>query len=240
MASAARGPYEQTAQWERWSFVSGILFALLQLAVLGFAFVFVVPTHAPLDAPATEAASAFARHALRIAVGNYLLTLPIPFLLLFLGGLFTALQHAEGRGSVPAITAVGAGVASAVIGPLGAIVSGLSARIAQLGGDPAVVKELDGLGPQAMAFDALPRAVLVGVVSAVVLRSQIAPRWIGWTGFAVGLVSVIATGTLVVTAMFPLVALEMLLFPLWVLALSVWLLGLARRPDRSVREAIPV
>jgi hypothetical protein len=238
MVSTAREMHGQPSWWERGALACGVVFAAMQLAALVIALAVIVPTHAPLDAPATEAAVAFATHAPLIALGNYLLALPVPFLLLFLGGLHAVLRRAAGGGDAPAAAALAAGVAAAVIGPLGALISGLGARIALAGGDPAVVKELDGMGPLAMALAAFPHAVLVGVVAAVALRGRLAPRWLAWLGLAVGLVGLLATGVLVAPELFPLLALEMLLFPLWILAVSAALLRSARPASWSAARRL--
>ena len=231
----ARDKSEQPSPWERRGWAGGVAYGALQLAALVFALVVIVPTHAPLDAPLAEATRAFAEHARLIAAGNYLLTLPLPFLLLFLGGLFAALRRAVGGGEVPAAAALGAGLVAAVVAPLGAVISGLAARVAVLGGDAVVVRELDGLGPQLWAVNALPHAALLGIVAAVALRGGLAPRWLAWAGLLLGLVALGATGTLVTAAFFPLLALEMLAFPLWVLALSAALL----RSPRPAMQAYP-
>jgi hypothetical protein len=231
----ARDSAEQPSPWERWAWAGGVAYGALQFAALVFAIVVIVPTHAPLDAPLDEAARAFAEHATLIAAGNYLLTLPLPFLLLFLGGLFAALRRAAGGGEAPAAAALGAGLVAAVVAPLGALLSGLAARVAVLGGDQAVVRELDGVGPLLWAFNALPHATLLGIVAAVALRGGLAPRWLTWVGLGLGMVALGATGTLVSAALFPLLALEMLAFPLWVLALSAALL----RSPRPAMQAYP-
>ena len=57
------------------------------------------------------------------------------------------------------------------------------------------------------------------------LRHGLAPRWTGWLGIAVALCSLASTGTLAVRELFPVVGLQMLLFPVWILALVTSLLG---------------
>jgi hypothetical protein len=83
---------------------------------------------------------------------------------------------------------------------------------------------LDGLTPLALALSGFPRAVFLGAIAVLVRRTRIAPRWIGWTGAALVLVSLASTATLVIPALFPVTALAALLFVAWVAALSVALL----------------
>lgn len=53
-----------------------------------------------------------------------------------------------------------------------------------MGGDAATIEALDGMSPLSLALSTLPRALLLVATSLVLLRSQMAPRWVGWTGLA--------------------------------------------------------
>ena len=119
-----------------------------------------------------------------------------------------------------------------VIASMGALISSLTPTIGQLGGDAATVKAIDGMTPLALALSAFPRAVLLGATSVVLLEGRVGPRWIGWTGFALGLISLVSTGTLVAPALFPFLALGTLLFVVWVAALTVALLRSTRKEIR--------
>ena len=78
--------------------------------------------------------------------------------------------------------------------------------------------------PLALALSAFPRAVLLGATSVVLLENRLVPRWIWWTGLALGLISLVSTGTLVAPALFPFAAIGTLLFVFWIAALVVALL----------------
>jgi hypothetical protein len=235
MNEAADPPPAVHPRWERVTLGSGIVFGVTQLIAVLFSMLVVVPTHAPIGAPAAETAAALARHADLVAAGTYLFTIPLPFLLLFLGGLFAVLRRALSGGEAVAAAALAAGVAAAVIGPFGAVLSGLGAPLARLGGDPAVIAEIDSITPLAMALAAFPQATLLVTVSAVALQGPLAPRWLAWTGLVLAALGLIATGTIAVRALFPAVILEMVLFPLWTVALSVSLL----RGPRAAAGAAP-
>jgi hypothetical protein len=220
--------FERPSRWERQALASGILFAGVQIATLAFTVAFFLTSHPPMDASPAETARGFAQAETMVEIGTYLYMLQVPFPLFFLGGLFGVLRRLEGRGPLAA-SVLGAGVAMAIIASIGALISGLTPTIAQLGGDAATVKAIDGMTPLALALSAFPRAVLLGATSVVLLESRVAPRWIGWTGLVFGLISVVSTGTLVTPALFPFLVIGTLLFVVWVLVLSVALLRDSRR-----------
>ncbi len=215
-------------RWERLALASGLLFVVVQIATVAFNVAFFLTRHPPMDASPQETARGFAEHATMVEIGTYLYVLHLPFLLLFLGGLFGVLRRAEGGSGVLSVSALGAGIAMAVIASMGAVVSSLTPTIGQLGGDAATVKAIDAMTPLALALSAFPRAVLLVATSAVLLEGRIAPRWIGWTGLALSLISLVSTGTLVAPELFPFLALGTLLFVVWVLALTVALLRITR------------
>jgi hypothetical protein len=225
----------RSSRWERFALTSGLLFAVVQIVTIAFSAVFFATSHPPMDASPAEAARGFAQAETMVATGTYLYVLHLPFWLIFLGGLFGVLSRAEGDTQALAVSVLGAGVAMGVIVSLGALVSSITPTIGALGGDGATVKAIDGMTPLALALSALPRAVLLGVTSAAVLEYRIAPRWIGWTGLVLGLVSLVSTGTLLSPAFFPFLALGTLLFVLWIAALTVALLQNVPAGSRSAR-----
>jgi hypothetical protein len=224
---------EQASRWERLALASGLLFVAVQIATIVFNVSFFATTHPPMDASPEETARGIAEHATMVEIGTYLYVLHLPFLLLFLGGLLGVLRRVEGGSGALSVSAFGAGVAMAIIASMGALISALTPTIGQLGGDAATVKAIDGMTPLALALSAFPRAVLLGATSVVLLEGRIAPRWIGWAGLAIGLLSLVSTGTLVAPALFPLLAIGTLLFVIWVAALTIALL-------RSTRTGSPV
>jgi hypothetical protein len=56
-------------------------------------------------------------------VANYLYLLPVPFFLLFAGGLFAALRRAEGGAGVLTVATCGAAIALAMTWPGGIVVA---------------------------------------------------------------------------------------------------------------------
>src|SRR5262245_53737358 len=118
-------------QLHRAAVLSGILFALLQLGALAYFAAEILPHFAPIDAPAAERAASTAKLGASLRVGNYLLALPTPFFLLFLGGLSSALTRREPDAQILAMTALAAGAAMAMLWPLGAVITDIELAIAQ-------------------------------------------------------------------------------------------------------------
>jgi hypothetical protein len=216
---------------------SGIPFVAVQIATIAFTAAFFATMHPPVDASPAEAARGFARAETLVEVGTYFYVLQVPFFLFFLGGLFGVLGTAESGSGALSISALGAGIAMVVIASMGALISSLTPTIGQLGGDGATVKAIDAMTPLALALSAFPRAVFLVATSVVLLESRTAPRWIGWTGLVLAVISLVSTGTLVAPWLFPLLALGTMLFVVWVAALTVTLL---RRPRTGSRVAPPV
>ncbi len=229
----------QPFRWERLALASGILFAAVQIATVAFNVVFFLTTHPPMDASPQATARGFAQQETMVEIGTYLYVLQVPFWLLFLGGLFGVLRRVEGGSGALSVSVLGAGVAMVVIASMGALISALTPTIGQLGGDAATVKAIDGMTPLALALSAFPRAVLLGGTSVILLESRLAPRWIGWAGLALGLISLLSTGTLVAPVLFPFLAIGTVLFVVWVLTLSVALLRSTRTESLVAPGAEP-
>ncbi len=238
MTATPYDTHEQPSRWERPALASGIVFALLQIVAIVFATVFLLSKLPPVGSPLTEWAEALVRiPTMTVSLANYLLLLPMPFFLLFLGGLFGVLRRAEGGTGVLTVAALAAGIAVAVTWPFGILIAGLSSSILADGGDVATAWSLDGMAPFSLALSAFPRTVLLVATSLLLLDSRLVPRWIGWVGLALALVSLLGTGMLLVGDLFPVLALGTLIFELWVLALSVALVRSERTASVGARPA---
>ncbi len=228
--------YEEPSRWERPALASGIVFAVLQVAAIVFATVFLLSKLPPIGAPLTEWAEALMQiPTMTVSIANYLLLLPVPFFLLFLGGLCGVLRRAEGGSGTLSVSVLASGIAVAVTWPFGILIAGISSSIVADGGDLATAWALDGMAPFSLALSAFPRTVLLVATSLLLLGSGLTPRWIGWVGLVLALVSFIGTAMLLVGDLFPVLALGTLLFELWVLVLSVALV----RSERTARHVAP-
>lgn len=240
MTARAHDTYEAPSRWERPALAGGIVFALLQIAAIVFATVFLLSRVPPPGAPLREWADALIQIPMTtVNLVNYLLLLPLPFFLIFLGGLFGVLRRAEGGSGPLAVSALAAGIAMAVTWPMGIIIANLSSGIVAGGGDVVTAFHLDGMAPFSLALSALPRTVLLLATSLLLLGSRLAPGWMGWVGLALALVSFVGTGMLLVGDLFPVLALGTLLFELWILALSVALMRSGRAASRATAQVAP-
>src|SRR5215203_4980421 len=120
---------------QRYMLSAGMAFAFLQFAILIFFGSNLLPLLGPPNTPAVERFTAFAKYADRFKMGNYLMTLPIPFFLLFLGGIQFHFRNIDNAYRSILSTAVFSGVAFIMIWPMGAIVSSIGLDIAAAGGD---------------------------------------------------------------------------------------------------------
>lgn len=196
--------------------VSGILYSVLQAAVLVYFAVLVFPGLGPVEAPAEQRARAYAELADVLRLGNYLIMLPAPFFLVFLGGAAGALGSATGADRVLSTVTVAAGTIMAMLWPLAAVISDIGVLSALAGGDAATIAAMDAVGPYMLALSALPRAVLLVGLSLTLTDRAGPSRWAAWAGYGLAALSVVGSATLVNDQLFPVLALGTLLFELWV------------------------
>ena len=215
---------------------AGIIASVLYIAATALFVAYIVPDLPAMDAPAAEAASFYAQQSKN---GIYTLisqlgVAQMMFLPLFFGGLFGILRRAEQGSGALAAAVLAAGTAVAIITPMAILIEdhlllGLAAR----GVDPVIVKAFDGLVPISLALSGFPQTVVLGGTAALILSTRCAPRWLGWTGIVLAVLSL--GGTLA----FPLAALATLLARLWILALSVALLRSPRAESRRSAQVAP-
>lgn len=230
----------RTSIWERRALMSGILFAVVAIFGAAFAMLFIFPEMASLDASAAERAAFSFEHGTRMLVNTYFLMLQMPFLIVFVAGLFVILRRAEGGGGVLSLTAFGAGLVMSAILYMGWMIAGIiTIFLADEGASAETIVALDGLAPMSLALSAFPRAILLAAISAIVLERQLAPRWIGIAGVALAAIHLAGTGTLIVADLFPVLAIGSLLFTVWVFALAVSLLRRTEPATHSTPQAVP-
>ena len=221
---------------ERRMLLSGVLVGAISLIGVAFIAAFFATTHPPMDATPVEAAVGFRDAAAMVSLGTFLAILPLPFALVFLGGLDTVLRRLDGGPLVPA--AVLAGVLSFLIPSIGALVSSVTPAIGAADTSAAagaVVKALDGVMPLSVALAGFPRTVMLIAVVVLLARAGLAGRVMTITGITIAALGILGTGTFVVQALFPLASLSQLLFVAWVTALSLILVRRLKRTEE--REA---
>ncbi|MBK8899766.1 MAG: hypothetical protein IPM53_01160 [Anaerolineaceae bacterium] len=220
--NSVNGQISPAMNLERMAFISGILFGLMQFGALLYFIILVFPQMGPPDAAAQHVAY-YTEHGMTLKLGNYLMTLPMPFFLLFLGGLSDVLGRSEGGGTL-ATAAVASGIIVAFLWPLSAVLNHIGIDIAQAGGDTASVVALDAIGVYMLALSTLPRAILLAAASVGLLYSRSVPGLMCWMGLALAVISLVGSATLVARQLFPMLALGTILFEVWVLLLSIVLL----------------
>jgi hypothetical protein len=223
-ASSSSSPSSPAFRDERRLLFCGVLIGVTYLIGVAFTFVFFATSHPAMDATPVEAAVGFRDAGTMVAVGTFLTVLPLPFALLFLGGLDSVLRRVGDGPLVPA--AVSAGVLGFAIPAIGALVSAVTPAIGAADTSAAagaVVKALDGVMPLSVALSGFPRAVLVIAVLVVLARAGLAGRFLTISGYAIAGLGILGTGTFIVQALFPLASLSALLFIGWVTALALTL-----------------
>ncbi len=227
---------------DRLTFVSGVLSSVAFLIGTILFIGVIAPKMPAFGSPAAQTAAFYAemgRDAVYRSI-SYLGELQMMLLLVFFGGLLGRLRQAEGGSGAISFAVFGAGIALALIAPIAIFIEdhlmlGFAARKI----DPVIVAAIDGLGPLSFALGGFPQTVILLGTALLLYREGVVPRPILWFGVAVALLGFAGTGALVRGAFYPVSAVAMILFRIWLLALSVALFRAAGR-DEGVRElAIP-
>jgi hypothetical protein len=123
--------------------------------------------------------------------------------LIFLGGLWAVLGRADSQqpGLAPVVVAAGAVVIGLVLLQAAILVALIALEESSLGvqaeGASPASRALFYLHGQVRNLALFPFAVFLGGAAAVVLRTGVLPRWLGWVGLAFGLVvGVLAAGSI--------------------------------------------
>ena len=196
----------------------GVAFAVCQITVLVMFSIFVLPKGGSPTDPVLERG----RHILDAhtfyVVGNYGLALSGMLILGFLGAVAMQLRRADSTG-VLASVAVAAGSLLALIWPLAAVIHDVFLGIADTGADLRILAGADAIAPYSLALSVFPRVFFLGAV-VLGLRSAGSSPMLQRTGAVIAVLSLLGSGTVVVGALFPLLALATLGFEVWVGALA--------------------
>ena len=202
--------------------VCGAAYALLWLASGFFS------PEGPADETATagQISSFFAQNGPTLGLGVALNLVSSAFFVVFVGGLYGVLRRAAGEGGNLSEIAFAGGLLTAGLFLVGAAMSAVPLLVEMEGARPTLVETLyavGGVGNEAMGdVTTVTRAVFVGAASAVALRYGGLPRWLGWSGAAVALVSLAASLFPLEYDVFGLLwFVAFMLFPLWVFLASV-------------------
>jgi hypothetical protein len=164
--------------------------------------------------------------------------------LIFLGGLWAVLGQAEGQPPrlAPVVVAAGAVTIGLVLLQAAILVALIALEESSLGiqaqGASPASRALFYLHEQVRNLALFPFAVFLGAAGAVVVRTGVLARWLGWVGLAFGLVvGVLAAGLIAGLDIGPADQVVFLVVAAWlaVLAFGVgWPLPAARRVDEAL------
>lgn len=209
------------AKWERAAGAGGILFVVL---VLVSAF---LPGSPPSTSdPARDIAKYFTDHDDAIRQAAFLgIVATIP-LVWWAAAVYRMLERATGNGRLGVMTAVGVAIGAAAAG-VSSIIYAVVAMVGVGGsGGLSGTKFFYVLGTNLTAMVAIGTALTVGSVSAGILRTGMMPKWLGWLGALVALLSV--GGSLIGVsgndAVFVLAFASFLTFVLWLVIVSILML----------------
>jgi hypothetical protein len=155
----------------------------------------------------------------------YLRSIAAFLMLVFVFGIVSRLRRAEGYLSMPSLLALCGALAFTLVMFISQAVDATAALLAASSGTLETVRSMAALGDTLRHFNAFSGALMIGAVSAALLRAHAVPRFVGWFGLAIAAVFLVgAVG-------FPGTRLEFLnttvalpLLPLWPLVVSITLL----------------
>jgi len=209
------------AKWERAAGAGGIVFVVL---VLVSAF---LPGAPPSTSdPARDIAKYFTDHSDAIRQASFLgiiATLPIVW---WTAAMYRMLERATGNARLGVMAAVGVAIAT-VGGGVSSIVFAVVAMVGVDGsGGLAGTKFFYLLGTNLTALVAIGTALVVGSVSAGILRTGMMPKWIAWLGALVALLSVVGSliGVSGNDAVMVVLFASFLTFALWLVIVSIIML----------------
>lgn len=232
MTSALREPATQTPGTstsgadERLLLRGGLVAAAPYAAAIGLAIWFLNTTHPAFDASPLDAAIGFRDNAWQLGVSTLLFVLPMPFVLMFLGGLTSVLRRS---GAALASTAFAAGLVDVALFTSATMVASITGTIGALDASTAtgaVIKAIDGVLPITIAVAGLARAVLLGCSAVLLRRSGLAGRGVRGFSWVLATLAVAGLGTVLTPVLFPITELAMILGWVWMAVLG------ARLPSR--------
>ncbi len=196
----------------------GLAFAAAQLAVMSVMVAVVLPHGGGPSASATDRGGGVLDAIDAYRVANFAFMASGTLLLGFLGVVRYRLHRADATGTL-ATVAVAAGTLLALIWPLAGMLHDVALEAAAAGTDVRLLGAWDSVAPFGLAFSALPRLFFIGAI-VVGLRRTGAPRWLLVSGLALLPLAAIGSATLVVGALFPVLAVGTLGYELWIAALA--------------------
>lgn len=222
---------------ERLLLRGGPLAAMIYAAAIGFAAWFLSTTHPAFDASPLQAAAGFRDNAWQLAVSTMLFLLPMPFVLMFLGGLTATLRRAGGALTV---TMFAAGLLDLALFASASVTSSIVATIGALDASTAtgaVIKALDGVLPVAIAVAGLARTAQFGCAAVLLRRTGLVGRGLLVFTVVVAALGALGVATVFAPLFFPVTELAMILGWVWMAVLGIRLERVAVRQGDPQAES---
>ena len=179
--------------WERWGPLSGVIFVALM--IIGFVISGDSPSSDDSNVKITEFVGKHSEQVQNI-VWFFFALAAVLFLIMFVAALRSRLVHEEGGLGRLGTLAFGAGIASAVFlfSAISLFVSPLLLAIdaEKFPPDPGIYRITQTVGYELWIASTVCGALVVWATSAVVWQTRFLPRWFGWSGIVVGVISLFA------------------------------------------------
>jgi hypothetical protein len=227
--------------WRRWTAVLGFVYVAIQVAGL---VLFLVAGNPPDFANAKLYAGWISTNS-GLFMGDAFLTLVASSVLIALfTGVRSIIRGAGEDWEWAGTLFFGAGLVTIAITVIGAAFEATAAFVSGAGTEPTIVRATWAAAWMALTFLYLPAAFLFGTTSYVILRAAVLPHWLGWLSAVAAILDVLAsltvfggTGNNGPVGLLPLIV-GFTPVVVWVVAVSVVLLGTGRRGQKVVASAL--
>ena len=169
--------------WERYGAAAGVAFAVLVL--ISF---FMVPAPPHVNAGFRKIGDYYANHRRAILTSNVIGTFGALAFIWFLGHLRHVLNRAEGGVEALSPIVYGAGMATIVVGILGAIpatVLAFSSQEEAINSNPGIVRMLYDMNTIMYSLLLLTAGLFVVAGAFAMVRKELVGPWLGWVGLGV-------------------------------------------------------
>jgi hypothetical protein len=178
----------------RWSGAAGALAALILLVASPLYIMMGTP-------PALSDAARYAEYLTAVsgvALATKLVdTIYVAGFIVFLAGLRELIRTRAAEYDWAATLAFGAGLVSSVIILVGNVLGAAAALDTYSAADAIVIRALtEGTLPAFGAIGLLMTALFLGAANSGILATNVLPKWIGWLGYIVAVVTLVAAGTI--------------------------------------------
>jgi len=210
------------SKWERWSALGGIIFVILIL-VGGF----LPGTPVKTSDPASKIAKFVTDKGDEIRWAGYIGALGGVAFFWFLGAVWRVLRRAEGGDPRLTVVAVAGAIFASVMAAIGGVTLSVLGITGVAGAGGVNTTRFIYIASTNLAVGTVfGMAVFVAAFSAVILRTGVFPKFLGWFGALIALVALASGGIVASTrdVFFGLSFAAFIAFSLWLLIISVMML----------------